>query len=121
MRNSKVNFKMIFISIFFIAILYTCINYYYEHTFTPERWSESTPSKRGKMVDNLLKRYDLVGKTREEIISLLGEDKEIDMFKEHNNLVYFLGNEKAFIFIDMKCLVITFENNKSINIEFKYN
>lgn len=42
-----------------------------QKTFTVEKWN-SDISKRYRMVDNLIRTENLIGKTREEIVSYLG-------------------------------------------------
>lgn len=49
----------------------------YDSRFTPERWAETSFSRRGKLVRSLLKQYDgLEGMTRAEVEELLGSDTE---------------------------------------------
>src|SRR5262245_9005485 len=52
--------------------------------------------RRHRMADWLLKRKRLVGKSRAEIISMLGEPTVTSYFREYD-LVYVLGNERGWI------------------------
>ncbi|RSD28731.1 hypothetical protein [Mesobacillus subterraneus] len=82
--------------------------------FDQEQWL-SQPAERVEMVDNLLAEVQLKGMSREKIISLLGETEEEGYFKEENNFVYYLGDERGFISIDSEWLVIWFDNNDRVN------
>lgn len=48
----------------------------YDRQFTPRRWAETDVDRRGKLVNSLLKQYDLVGMTQAEVEELLGADTE---------------------------------------------
>ena len=63
------------------------------------------------MVDDLLNHYSLEGLSRSEIMNLLGNETEGAYFKEVDNMVYYLGNERGFISIDSEWLIIHFVDN----------
>lgn len=67
-----------------------------------------TPT-RLRMVDDLLKRYDLTEMSKEEINDLLGIPKQTDYFKDYD-YVYWLGPERGFISIDFEWLGIKFRH-----------
>ncbi len=83
----------------------------WRHTqFDQREWSDSTlvygrTAPRECMVDDLLERQSLVGKTRAEVVSLLGEPRKTSYFDEYD-LVYWLGPERSWISIDSIWLVI---------------
>jgi hypothetical protein len=56
--------------------------------FNQEKWVNE-PSERVDMIDSMLSEVELKGKTKTEIIKLLGVEEEKAYFKEPNNLVYF--------------------------------
>ncbi|WP_248561574.1 hypothetical protein [Niallia sp. NCCP-28] len=119
--NMKVKNKFKLITILSSVPLLLCtvilgINEYHSH-FTTEKWLNDD-SKRVYMVDNLLNDYELKELTKSDIISLLGPSTETDYFKEDNNIVYYLGNERGLISIDSEWLVINFDNNEKVT---KYN
>jgi hypothetical protein len=62
---------------------------------------------REQMADRLAGLRALQGKTRGEVISLLGEPPATDYFKDWD-LVYLLGPERGFISIDSEWLVVRF-------------
>ncbi|WLR55434.1 hypothetical protein LC048_24780 [Mesobacillus subterraneus] len=87
--------------------------------FNQDRWLKK-PEERVDMVDSLLSEVNLKGKTKAEIIELLGEQEKDVYFKEPNNLVYYLGAERGFISIDSEWLVIWFDDKgKMTNYEVK--
>lgn len=61
---------------------------------------------RNRMADWLLLWRSLTGKSRAEVITLLGE---ADMHSEANDLVYSLGRERSFISLDNETLTVTFD------------
>ncbi len=86
--------------------------------FDSAKWrnEEQVNSKnpvRIRMVDDLLSKHDLVGKTKENLIALLGTPPQTGYFSNYD-FVYWLGPERGFMAIDSEWLVIKFENNKVI-------
>lgn len=64
--------------IFMLAIIVSAIFsgifvYKHNHTFKTEKWVED-PSKRINMMDDLLRKHDLTGMTKEKIVALLGKE-----------------------------------------------
>ena len=85
-----------------------------ERGFTQARWSDSTSAFgpraiRGCIVDDLLRRHHLHGKTRAEIVALLGEPPKTAYFREYD-LVYWLGPERSIISIDSEWLVFRLDS-----------
>jgi hypothetical protein len=58
------------------------------------------------MVDWLFWTKKLDGRTRAEVIALLGPPDGGDYFREPDNLVYWLGPERGIMSIDSEWLVI---------------
>lgn len=85
----------------------------HKSNFSTERWLHK-PAERVYIVDDLLSQYKLTGKTREEIHKLLGAPTETEYFKEKNNIVYYLGDERGFIRIDSEWLVIWFNDSDEV-------
>lgn len=73
--------------------------------FTPDDWKRSKSDRRGCMVDDLLRRYNLRGLKRSEILALLGPPDE-----NTNGLVYKLGVVHM-MDLDEACLIIRFDRN----------
>lgn len=77
-------------------------------SFDRAAWQANATAESGvrqAMADRLLARRTLVGKTRAEIVDLLGEPPPTEYFKEWD-LVYRLGMERGFISIDSEWLVL---------------
>jgi len=60
---------------------------------------------RLRMVDDLLRRQALVGKSREELTALLGTPPKTNYFQDYQ-LVYWLGPERGFMSIDSEWLAV---------------
>ena len=88
------------------------INEYKSH-FNIDRWL-SDESSRVHMVDNLFEEYDLVKMTKDEVTVLLGTATETNYFKEKDNIVYYLGDERGLIPIDSEWLILEFDENEKV-------
>lgn len=69
---------------------------------TPTDWDDKT---RHRMADGLLESGHLIGKSRAEIVNLLGEPPPTSYFRDFD-LVYMLGPERRFIGVDSEWLVM---------------
>ena len=67
-------------------------------------------SVRLNMVDDLLRRYKLVGMSRTELEALLGKPPPTGYFANYD-YVYWLGPERGFISIDSEWLCIKFKDD----------
>jgi hypothetical protein len=65
------------------------------------------------MVDDLRRRYPLKGRTRAEVVALLGEPRPTNYFTEYD-LVYWLGPERGAISIDSEWLVLRLDKDGRI-------
>ena len=99
--------KFVFAILSAVVVVYSS-RYTYKHTFSKEKWLES--DERVYMVDDMMRKHELLGMTKGEVISLLGSETEGAYFKESDNFVYWLGMERGLISIDSEWLVIVFEN-----------
>jgi hypothetical protein len=67
------------------------------------------------MIDDLMTRHDLRGRTRTEIVNLLGEKEETQYFSEWD-LVYFLGPGRFGDAVgDSEWLVVRFGREGKVN------
>ena len=85
----------------------------YNSRFNMDRWLNDE-SSRVHMVDNLLEEYDLVKMTMDEVTVLLGTATETNYFKEKDNIVYYLGDERGLIPIDSEWLMLEFDENEKV-------
>lgn len=88
------------------------INEYKSH-FTVEKWLDNE-SSRVYMVDDLMKKYQFEEMTLDEVTDLLGTPPETNYFKEVNNIVYYLGDERGLISIDSEWLIFEFDENQKV-------
>lgn len=71
-------------------------------------WQDESQVQQGVrlgMADRLMARRTLLGKTRAEVVELLGEPARTSCFAEWD-MVYWLGPERGFICIDLEWLVL---------------
>lgn len=79
-------------------------------------WTDETQVRNGvrlEMADHLIAHGTLEGRTRSEIVDLLGEPPPTGYFRDWD-LVYWLGPERGFISIDSEWLVIRFDENDRV-------
>lgn len=78
--------------------------------FDPIAWQDEALVQQGArlaMADRLVARRSLTGKSRDEVVKLLGEPPPTEYFADWD-LVYWLGRERGFMSIDSEWLVIKF-------------
>jgi outer membrane protein assembly factor BamE (lipoprotein component of BamABCDE complex) len=76
--------------------------------FDPAAWRDERrllDGKRLEMADEIVARKMLSGKTRAQVVEMLGEPPETQYFRAWD-MVYRLGNERGFISIDSEWLVV---------------
>ncbi|MBR8646162.1 hypothetical protein KEH51_26850 [[Brevibacterium] frigoritolerans] len=64
-----------------------------ESRFTTERWLNDVEG-RVYLVEDLINEHELIGMTKDEVFTLLGPPTEMEYFKEEDNVVYYLGDER---------------------------
>ncbi|WP_440969921.1 outer membrane protein assembly factor BamE domain-containing protein [Peribacillus frigoritolerans] len=90
-----------------------------ESRFTTERWLNDVEG-RVYLVDDLINEHELIGMTKDEVFALLGSPTETEYFKEEDNVVYYLGDERGIIRIDSEWLVIWFDgSDKAMKYELR--
>ncbi|TPV44909.1 hypothetical protein [Bacillus dicomae] len=82
----------------------------YTSKFNQKRWLNYA-DKRVHMVDDLIQKYKLIGKSNEEITQLLGAPTETRNGEEGVITLYYLGAERGFIPIDSEQLVLQFDRD----------
>ncbi|WP_088351872.1 hypothetical protein [Bacillus cereus] len=85
----------------------------YTSKFNQNRWLNHA-DKRVHMVDDLLQKYKLIGKSNEEITQLLGVPTETRSGEEGVITLYYLGTERGFIPIDSEQLVLQFDRDGKV-------
>jgi hypothetical protein len=89
------------------------ISYYPKEKFDTIKWHENT-EERYKMSAYIIENKILIGKTKEEIIKLLGNDYHK---REKDSIGYYLGFVPGLFSIDPDVLIIYFENGIVIKVK----
>ncbi len=95
------------------GIIYVLFLLFSPDEFNQEIWVNK-PAERVDMIDSMLSEVELKGKAKTEIIKILGHEEEKAYFKEPNNLVYYLGDERGFMSIDSEWLVLWFDDKDRV-------
>ncbi len=84
-----------------------CTAYVQNHTFSTSKWLND-PENRAAIVDDLLKKHELVGMTEEEVVALLGKNNnDRGCFNADDRYVYYMGPDRAFG-LDCEWLILDF-------------
>ena len=75
------------------------------HIFTTERWLNTPPDGRWHLMTSFTKQYEIIGKSYDEVFSLLGEPDN----KTATSCSYYIGYGRQFINIDPYFYYITFD------------
>ena len=104
-RNDKIGL------FFFVAfIISTSLIWLFEERFDQEQW-RSNPQQRYKMADDLIESQLLIGKTKAEVISILGYSG-FHVDSNQDILTYSLGEQPSFFETEKEYLLIVFINGK---------
>lgn len=100
---------------FFLAfVVSTSLIWFFEERFNQEIW-HTAPGKRYEMLDDILENKFLMGKTKQEVISILGEPDK-NLISDGDFFVYDLGNPPSFFDSEPQYLLVTFENEKVVKL-----
>ena len=125
-RSNKITLKYkriiaIGLSILFAPLLYlisilsfvAIVSYYPEYNFNQQKW-DNIPEQRYELSADIIESKMLIGKTKAEVILLLGED-----FYEctPDHIAYTLGFIPGIFNIDTDVLAIVFKNNVVVKVK----
>ena len=97
-----------------IIILWISISSYYPtNDFDKTKW-DTDKEKRYEMSDDIIKSKMLIGKTKQEVLQILGDEGNSI---ESNNWYYDLGFVPRFLSIDPDVLTIKFVNGKVTEVK----
>ncbi|MEM5563688.1 outer membrane protein assembly factor BamE [Psychroserpens sp. AS72] len=99
---------------FVAAIISSYLIWVFEERFTPEEWRESV-GIRYKMADDLIDSKFLIGKTKEEVITVL-EEPEIVTPSNSNHIIYKMGRSQSFNDYVSERLVVVFDNDVVVKV-----
>jgi len=108
-RNSKIVLFLLVGSV--IGILLMSL---FQEKFDSNDW-QMEPETRYKMVDDIIEQKLLSGKTKEEVILLLGEPSSRSS-KGKDVFLYTLGKPPSFFESKREQLVVVFKNEKAIKV-----
>ena len=101
--------------VFFIAFVTgTTLIYQFEERFDENLWSTER-NRRYKLADDIIESQLLIGKTKEEVIALLGENYST-LSLNQESLIYKLGQPPSFFEPKMELLLILFVKEKVIEV-----
>ena len=95
-----------------IMIWIFSITFYISDNFNKEEWKHNE-YERYRMTEDIIENQILLGKTKNEIIELLGNDYNIC---NENEITYFIGHVPGLFNIDPSVLAIYFNNGKVVKV-----
>jgi|SRR5215831_15591816 len=99
-----------------VAGLTACWVWLPGQAFDPVAWRDESQVQQGVrlgLADRLIARRTLLGKTRTEVVELLGEPPPTAYFADWD-MVYWLGPERGFISIDSEWLVLRLGEDRRV-------
>ena len=102
---------LVYVGIIMMWVL--AASYYPDRNFDPNEW-KSNPEERYEMSKDLIESKRLIGKTRIEVVQILGSETTSH---GENHISYELGYVPGMINIDPDYLDIYFENGKVYKVE----
>ena len=100
------------IYLFLIYVFIFFVSYYPTKEFSQKGWTDN-PSKRYEMTEDIIENNLLIGKTKDEILHLLGSDK-FEYNEDHWG--YDAGFVPGFLNIDPDVLDVYFKNNIVVKV-----
>jgi len=86
-------------------------------SFDSIAWKDDERIRRGdrlKMADDILSRRMLSGKSRSDVVAMLGQPPRTGYFSDWN-LVYWLGAERGYMGIDSEWLVVRLDASQRVS------
>ena len=105
-----------------IIICAGVVSIYQSHRFTPEKWRDH-PEKRVRIVSDLMKKYELVGMSEDEVLKLLGPETysrqtsfkgDRTYYPPDETLVYYIGDD----WLERVYMILSLQDNKVAKISF---
>jgi len=101
------------IYIVFIISYFSYLEYYPKSDFDSSAW-ETNEEERFKMSKDIIESDMLIGKTKAEVIEILGSDFST---YDDNHIAYYLGFVPGMFNIDPDVLDIHFANSKVVKVD----
>ena len=93
-----------------ILISFFAVSYHPKEEFSREKWFAEEET-RYELTDDLIDRELLIGKTKKEVVELLGNTDTTTQ-----QMRYYIGFEPGFISLDPSMLCINFEDGRVVDI-----
>ena len=101
--------------LFFTALVIAIsVVWFFEDRFEQSVW-QSEPTSRYKLADDIIESQLLIGKTKAEVLELLGAPSSTSVMKE-GSLIYNLGKPASFFEPKMEFLLVVFKNQKVVEV-----
>ena len=104
-RNDKIG-----LFLFVAFIISSSLLWLFEERFKKNQW-KTNPAQRYKMVDDLIESQILIGKTKDDVIFLLGKPN-LSSTTENDMFTYRLGEPPSFFEAKRELLLILFVNQR---------
>lgn len=103
-------------TVFFVSfILAKTLTWLFEDRFTKENW-KTYAFKRYKMADDIIENKLIIGKTKQEIVLLLGDNMRTLKANRKEQFVYYLGTPPSFFEEKKENLIIIFEKGYVVEV-----
>ncbi|WP_139252462.1 hypothetical protein [Hymenobacter psychrotolerans] len=108
------------ISVLFFAIICVflfSLSYYPKHDFDSNEWLKN-PEKRYEMTTNMIESKLLIGKSKEEVSRLLGNERRLEWTKDGLDCwQYYIGDKPTFgMDLDPDAIDVYFKNGKVVRV-----
>ena len=123
--NINIKYKKIKLAIVVLCFIFICGILLYRNSFNfiLSEW-HGNEMNRIRLTHKLLDKIDIIGMTKAEVTNLLGDGKEKytfavnkNIYEPENTLVYFIGTD----YLESIYLIIVFENDVAVNIEYGFS
>ncbi|MCA8831150.1 hypothetical protein [Hymenobacter pini] len=104
----------------FFVVLYLCLFssvYYYKYGFDSRGWLKN-PEKRYEMTTDMIESKMLIGKTKEEVSELLGDERRLEWTKDGLDCwQYYIGDKPTLgADLDPDAIDVYFKNGKVVQV-----
>lgn len=114
MRLNLKKYDKVLLVLFSAALIASFLIWVFEERFNEKSWS-ANPSMRYQMADDIIDSDMLIGKSKEDVIELLGLPYKSNLFGK-DNIAYRLGRPPSFSESKRTILIIDFELDHAVQV-----
>ncbi|QNH61245.1 hypothetical protein [Hymenobacter sediminicola] len=106
------------VTFFFVMYLYLLSSVFYgKYDFDSNEWLKN-PEKRYEMTTNMIESKVLIGKSKEEVSRLLGNERRLEWTKDGLDCwQYYIGDKPTFgMDLDPDAIDVYFKNGKAVRV-----